>query len=123
MAEKEIQKREQDNARTRIRPRSVICEQGDIVVLRMEMPGVEQKDLDIRIEENELHVSGTRSGKTESGTALVRERLDGDFYRVFTLDDTIDRNRVEANLKNGMLHVTLHLKEAEKPRQIEVKSG
>ena len=101
----------------------MICESQDTVVLRMEMPGVEQKDLDIRIENNELHVSALRSGDDPGGIYLVRERLTGEFFRVFTLDDTIDRDKVDARLENGVLHVTLHLKEAEKPRKIEVKTS
>ena len=42
---------------------------------------------------------------------------------MFTLDDTIDRNKVDAKLESGVLIVTLHLKEAEKPRKIQVKIG
>ena len=92
------------------------------VNILMEMPGVETGNLDVRIEENQLIVDGEPAQPPE-GTLYLNERQKGAFHMVFTIDETIDRDRIEANLKNGVLRVVLERKEAERPRRIEVKAG
>jgi HSP20 family protein len=87
------------------------------------MPGVTKENLDINIENNQLHIVGKRETESKEGKHIIKERRDGDFYQVYTLDDTVDKNKVEATLENGILLVTLNLKEAEKPKKIEVKTG
>jgi HSP20 family protein len=51
----------------------------------------------------------------------MRERPSGTFRQVYTLDDTIDRNQIEASLEGGVLTLTLHRRESEKPRKIMIK--
>jgi HSP20 family protein len=107
-----------------IRALSNICEKEGSILLRLEMPGVKKDDLDINIENNQLKIRGRRELPAESDKKyIIRERRQGDFYQIYTLDETVDRNKVEANLENGVLVLTLHLKEAEKPKKITVKAG
>lgn len=122
---KELEKRtERGTPETRrIRSACTICEDDGKIVMRLEMPGVSKDNLDINIENNQLTIFGKRNTPETEGTYVVRERRDGDFYQVYTLDETVDRNKVEASMENGILYLTLHLKEAEKPKKIEVKSG
>jgi HSP20 family protein len=105
-----------------LRPRSNICTNQDEVLLSLEMPGVEKQDLELHIENNELSIIGRRK-QQEAGRYLIRERVQGDFRAVYTLDETIDQEKVDAVLENGVLTVTLHIKESVKPRKIQIKGN
>lgn len=111
-----------DTART-VRPFANICEQDGKVLLRLEMPGVGKENLEVSVEGNELRVYGKRSVPEPQGEYVVRERRGADFYQAYTIDETIDRERIDAKLENGVLQLTLNLKESEKPRKIDVKSS
>ena len=106
-----------------IQSRCNICEEDGNIVLGLEMPGVEKNGIDINVDNNLLEITGKREEPAIEGKYILRERRYGDFYQVFTIDETIDRNKIEASLENGVLTVTLHMKEAEKPKKIEVKSS
>lgn len=107
-----------------IKPLSEIREEDGKVLLRVEMPGVMKEDLNIQLNNDELYISATRSDKIEEeGEYLLRERPCADYEKVFTIDDTIDREKVDATMNNGVLFLTLYIKEAVKPRKIEVKAG
>jgi len=106
-----------------IRPASLCVEEEGRILLMLDMPGVTRDGVDIQIEDNELTVTGKRKPQRIEGAYLVKERLDGDFEAGYTVDDTIDPQKIEASLDNGVLTVTLHIKEAVKPRRIPVKSG
>jgi HSP20 family protein len=93
------------------------------VLLKLDMPGVKKESLDINVEDNEMRITGRREATDVEGTYLLRERARGDFQTVYTLDDTIDVSKIDARLDNGVLTVTLHVKEAVKPRKITVKAG
>ncbi len=112
-----------ENKRRNIRPPYRVWEDDGKVVLELEMPGVTKDNLEIKIENNELEIIGKRPVSETKGEYLVKERRDGDFYRVFTLDNTIDQEKIEAELSNGVLTVQLGLKESEKPRLIKVKTA
>ena len=113
----------QDVQKRTVRSRCNICEDDGKIYLQLEMPGVTKDNLDINIENNQLQIVGKRDTGSQEGKYIIKERRDGDFYQVYTLDDTVDKNKVEATLENGILLVTLNLKEAEKPKKIEVKTG
>jgi len=105
-----------------IRPFCFICEEDEGVVrLKLEMPGVSKDQLDIDVDGNELKITGRREAGGSEGTYLMRERPSGTFQQVYTLDDTIDRNKIEANLESGVLTLSLHRRESEKPRKITIK--
>lgn len=113
---------EMDRKIKTIRPAGRVVGDSDRVLIRLEMPGVSRNNLEIKVESNELKIVGHREPADKAAEYLLRERRDGDYSQVYTLDDTIDRNRIDAQLAQGVLTVTLPIKESEKPRLIKVKS-
>ena len=83
--------------------------------------GVDPKTIDVSIQQNLLTVSGSRRVEVNRDAEYYRrERYDGDFHRVIALPDDADPDRVDARYTNGVLHVTVHRRQAAKPRHIEV---
>ncbi len=83
--------------------------------------GIDPKSLDISIHQNLLTVSGERRLITEEGADYYRkERFDGEFRRVLTLPEDVDPDKVDANYRDGVLHITIKRRESAKARQIEV---
>jgi HSP20 family protein len=99
-----------------------IYEQGTDVVLKAELPGIDPKDVDIRIENNVLTLKGERKVdhevKRESYQRL--ERSYGAFTRSFTLPATVDTANVKAEFKDGLLKIVLPKREEAKPKQIQI---
>jgi HSP20 family protein len=95
------------------------------VVLKLEVPGIEEKDLDIRVENNTLTVKGERKFEKEEKEENFHriERRYGSFYRAFTLPSTLDTEHVNANYNNGVLKLELTKKAEAQPRQIKVNVG
>ena len=114
--------RKNEAARRTIRPASCCIEEDGRIVLMLDMPGVAKDALDIQVEDNELMITGRRAQRKADGVWLVKERADGDFEASYTVDDTIDPQKIEAVLEGGVLTVTLNVKEAVKPRRIQVRS-
>ena len=105
-----------------IRPYCFVCEEDQgVVTLKLEMPGVAKNQLDIDVDGNELKITGKREAAGREGTYLMQERPSGTFRQVYTLDDTIDRNKIQASLESGVLTLNLHRRESEKPRRITIK--
>ena len=118
----EVRKEREKEQGRFIRPFCFICEEEQgVVTLKLEMPGVSRDQLDIDVDGNELQITGKREAGRAEGTYLLRERPSGTFRQVYTLDDTIDRNKIEASLEGGVLTLNLHRREAEKPRKITIK--
>jgi HSP20 family protein len=93
------------------------------LVLVADVPGMEMKDIDVRIENGTLTIRGERKferGTKEGGWHRV-ERSYGTFERVFTLPETVDSEHVKADYKSGTLTITVPKKEISKPRQIKVE--
>ena len=92
------------------------------VVLKLEVPGMEEKDLDIRVENNTLTVRGERTfEKDEKEENFHRiERGYGSFYRAFTLPSTVDTEHVGASYKAGVLKLELMKKPEAQPKQIKI---
>jgi HSP20 family protein len=95
------------------------------VVLKLEVPGMEEKDLDIRVENNTLTVKGERKfEKDEKEENFHRiERRYGSFYRAFTLPSTVDTENVGASYTAGVLKLELNKKPEAQPKQIKVNFG
>jgi HSP20 family protein len=93
--------------------------------LKLEVPGVDEKDLDIRIENNVLTVRGERKFEKEEKEENFHriERRYGSFVRSFTLPNTVDSEKVSASYKNGVLELQLAKKAEAKPKQIKVNIG
>jgi len=95
------------------------------LVLKADLPEIEPKDVDVRVENQTLSVSGERkfqSEKSEKGFHRI-ERNYGNFMRSFTVPNAFDTTNVSASFKNGVLTVKLPKKEAAKPRQIKIESA
>jgi len=102
-----------------------IYEDVNKVVLKLEVPGMEEKDLDVRVENNTLTVKGERKfEKDEKEENFHRiERRYGSFYRAFTLPSTVDTGNVQANYNAGVLKLELSKKPEAQPKQIKVNVG
>jgi len=102
-----------------------IYEDAKKVVLKLEVPGMEEKDLDIRVENNTLTVKGERKfEKDEKEENFHRiERRYGTFYRSFTLPSTVDTEHVQASYNAGILKLDLNKKPEAQPKQIKVNFG
>jgi HSP20 family protein len=99
-----------------------IYEDAEKVVLKLEVPGIEEKDLDVRVEKNTLTVKGQRKlEKEEKEENFHRiERRYGSFYRAFTLPTTVDTENVDAKYNAGVLKLELKKKPEAQPKQIKV---
>jgi HSP20 family protein len=117
----EIMKKESE--KLFIVPSCVVSENEGTVELKIDMPGVPQGNIEVNVERNELSILGRRGTQAVEGDYLVRERRDGDFRKLFTLDENIDRDRIEASYANGVMKLTLRVREAAKPRRIEIASA
>lgn len=104
-------------------PRVDILEHQDELLLFADLPGVKSEDLDIRFENGELALHGRCTPRQGENNFLTQEYGVGDFYRAFNIGETIDSNRISAELKNGVLTVHLPKSEAVKPRRIVVKAN
>jgi len=100
-----------------------IQETDHALVVKADVPDMEMKDIDVRLENGTLTLRGHRqfdAKKSEGGWHRV-ERSYGTFERAFTLPDTVDPEGVKADYKNGVLTVVLPKKELAKPRQVKVE--
>lgn len=98
-----------------------LTEDKDKYYVRAELPGVSGDDLDIQVTGNNLAISGERKIADEEGARYHRrEREAGTFSRMIGLPGEVDTDKVEANLKNGVLSVVISKAEIAKPKQITV---
>src|SRR6201987_1860640 len=95
------------------------------ITLKIEVPGIEEKDIDFRVENNTLTVHGERKFEKEEKEENFRrvERQYGSFTRSFTLPSTVDPEQVTATYDKGMLKIKLAKKAEAKPKQIKVNVG
>jgi HSP20 family protein len=102
-----------------------IVENGDDLVISVELPGLEQEDVDISIENNTLVLRGERKRQMEFAEkdAYRLERTFGAFTRSFTLPKTVDSERISASYKNGVLELTLPKVAQAKLRKIKIKAA
>jgi HSP20 family protein len=102
-----------------------IYEDANRLVLKLEVPGIPQEDLQINLENQTLTVRGERKlVKDEKEENFHRiERRYGSFVRSFTLPATMETDSAQANYENGVLSITLQKKEAAKPKQLKIEIG
>src|SRR5579864_5875001 len=95
------------------------------ITLKMEVPGIDEKDIDVRIENTTLTVHGEREFEKEEKEENFRrvERQYGSFTRSFTLPSSVDTGQVSANYDKGVLKISLAKKAEAKPKQIKVNVG
>lgn len=99
-----------------------IYEKDGELVLKAELADMDQKDIDLRVENNTLTIRGERKmdRETEEESFHRIERSYGAFMRSFTLPATIDQDKIKAEYRNGVLRVTLPVREEAKPKPIQV---
>ncbi len=102
-------------------PRVDILENNDELVLFADVPGVKPEDADVRFENGELILHCRCTPRSSYDRASTVEYGVGDFYRVFTISETIDAGKITAELKHGVLTIHLPKVEQVRPRRIEVK--
>jgi HSP20 family protein len=100
-----------------------IFEKEDSIVLEAEIPGVLKEDIDINIENNNLTLRGEKRHEVETREQDYYriERQAGSFVRTFNLPATIQRDRIVASLKDGILRVILPKAEEAKPKKVDIK--
>jgi HSP20 family protein len=105
-------------------PRVDIMENDSEIVLKADMPGVDEKNLSVTIEHGVLSLIGKVVSQPESGFELLRaERRADVFRREFELSDSVDAARITARIRNGLLTLVLPKREEVKPRKIEVTAA
>jgi HSP20 family protein len=95
------------------------------VTLKIEVPGIDEKDIDVHVENNTLTVHGERKFEKEEKEENFRrvERQYGSFTRSFTLPNTVNTDNIQANYEKGILRIQLAKKAEAKPKQIKVNVG
>jgi HSP20 family protein len=106
-------------------PAMDLVETEEHLVLRADLPGIDEKDLDIEIKDGVLTVSGERKEEQEDkGEGFYRaERAFGRFSRSLSLPDGIDTDQVSANFDRGVLEVKIPKPEESKPHRVQIGSG
>jgi HSP20 family protein len=102
-----------------------IEEKENSVLIHADLPGVNEKDIEVKVHEGTLLISGKReSAKEEQGEGkYYSERSYGSFCRTFSLGRNVDAEKIEASYKNGVLTVLLPKKEEVKPKQIPISTN
>jgi HSP20 family protein len=95
------------------------------ITLKIDVPGIDEKDIDVRVENRTLTVTGERKFEKEEKEENYRrvERQYGSFSRTFTLPTTVDTESVSADYEKGVLKIKLTKKAEAKPKQIKVNVG
>ena len=104
-------------------PALELAENEDRVTVRLELPGVKEEDIEISLVENTLTITGEkkREEKIKEEDFVRVERVYGKFQRSVSLPTTVDSQKVEAKLTDGVLEIVLPKHEAVKPRRITLK--
>lgn len=103
-------------ARRRHAPRVDVVEGKDGIVVLADMPGVDGQAVDVTVEKDVLTIRG-RAGSETGGYGAA------EYERAFALPGDMDRERIEAAMKNGVLRLVLHKAEAARPRRIKIKQA
>jgi HSP20 family protein len=102
-------------------PRVDILENDKELTLFADVPGVKPEDVNLRYENGELLLYARVQPRAQGKRLLLQEYEEGDFYRVFTIHESINAGDISAEVKNGVLTVHLPKAEAARPRQITVR--
>jgi len=129
-AEKAVQKTERREVaelaadRPVYTPATDIFEKSDSLLVVSDMPGVDEKSVDVTLENDVLTITGHQQAAEPEGYAAVRRgAVPGVFRRSFTLTADIDRARIQARIQNGVLRLELPKAEEAQPRKIAVVAG
>ena len=104
-------------------PRCDVIERGDAIVLVLDMPGADEKSVELKLERNTLTVIGHAESVFQNGErALLREYNEGDFERTFSISEDLDSQSIDASMRDGVLQVVIPKSPQVKPRKITVRS-
>ena len=133
MTEQELQVKAKEEAPAkaeRVRPGRVflpavdIFETPEALVLVADMPGVAADKVTVDLKDNHLVISGEVAPPVGAGETMIEpEYYTGDFQREFHVGSMIDQGKIEATMKDGVLHLVLPKVEKAKPRKIEIKTA
>jgi len=122
--EKELVEREGMRPGPVFRPDVDIAENGDHVYVTADLPGVADRDVQVRLEDGVLSIDATPSAEApESWTPLHQEYRTGGYHREFRISDKIDADKISATMRDGVLELSLPKAERHRPRTIEVRSS
>ena len=127
-AKQEVQNQEKGHEQTRpgryFQPDVDIFESDEGLRLWADMPGVDEKDVEVTLKDGILTVEGMVSTDMYRNLVPVYTEYNvGNYHRQFVVNQEIDAGRIEARIRNGVLEVSLPKAEAARPRRIEVKAG
>ena len=122
----DLQRRYDDDVAARgawLPPVDIFENEQDELVLKAELPDLQREDIDIRVENNTLTLSGQKKSEAEVNEDRYHriERTFGHFSRTFTLPNTVDTGKIAAEYKNGVLTIRLPKREDARPKQIQVQ--
>ena len=106
-------------------PAADICESDSELIVNLDLPGVDPKLVDVRVENNVLTIRGERKFEQKENRENYHrvERSYGTFTRSFTLSTAVDSDKIRANYKAGVLSITLPKAEAAKPKRIQISAS
>jgi HSP20 family protein len=95
------------------------------LVLSAEIPGIDEKDIEIKVEDNTLSLRGARKFEKETKEENYHrlERSYGSFFRAFTLPNSIDPERIQASHENGVLKITMPKRQERQPRKVRIRKA
>jgi len=104
-------------------PTMDVIEKDDSILLRAELPGMREEDVEITVENRHLTIQGEKKFEHEESEGNYRrlESRYGSFYRSFSLPNSVDQERIDAHFSKGVLEIELPKVEQAKPKKISVK--
>ena len=104
------------------RPVVDIYDEGDTIVIKAELPGVDKKDIEVDLKDHVLTLKGERHYENEvkEDNYYRKERASGRFNRSFTLPVDVDTERIQADFKDGVLKIDIPKPEEKKPKKVTV---
>jgi HSP20 family protein len=102
-----------------------VVQQGDNIIVKASVPGVNPEDIDVSIENDVLIIRGQTKEEREhqEGNYLMRERRSGSFYRALRLPDTLDSDRAQPHYEHGVLSITFPRMESKRAKRLRITSG
>jgi len=105
-------------------PKVDIYETKEAIILIADMPGVDEQSVDVVLDKNVLTISGRAEPLSFKDYSIAYSEYDvGDYQRAFTISDEVDREKIEATVKNGVLRLILHKAEQMKAKKIVIKAA
>jgi len=105
-------------------PKVDIYETPETMVLLADVPGIDENSVEVILDKNVLKIHGTVEEAQNQGRRLYYREYDvGDYQRTFTLSEDVDREKIEASVKDGVLRVVLHKAAPVKAKKIAIKAG